>query len=147
MAANPTTVNPCWTRLVIQNTTANDINLFEQTDIHGRGPAPQRIQAYSTDEFMHTADNEGSIGGVAYQLGNPHYIWVFAWKNMLNENNKVYTRILPNFNANDRNDIFHNLDNAINKSGEDQYGYFASVAIDLIGNKPTVTAVLKHNPQ
>ena len=104
---------------------------------------PGTIDKDQKGKFTHLGGSEGgSYAAIVYKLQGDGKKWVVAWKNLKDNNNKVYTEITDQ--AVNWSDIKDKLDAEGSASYETtKFSYHAEVKIDPKGNSPNMKAVIE----
>ncbi|KAK8486889.1 hypothetical protein V6N11_044752 [Hibiscus sabdariffa] len=102
MAAPRRKVGPAiYTEVYFNNVTDNDLSTYDKKDWYGSGNQPLNVPSLQTRYFKHMADSYvGSSEGGAVFVIKQNIKWVVVWRNMMNEDNKVYTEITTDTNIN-----------------------------------------------
>ncbi|XP_039002878.1 uncharacterized protein LOC120129454 [Hibiscus syriacus] len=93
--AAPSKVGPAiYTDVYLNNQTVEDLNLSEAKDWYGSGKQPENVPLKEIRYFQHMADSDVGIseGGMAYFI-KQNIQWIVVWRNMKDQDNKVYTDI------------------------------------------------------
>ncbi|XP_039031862.1 uncharacterized protein LOC120166697 [Hibiscus syriacus] len=142
--AAPSKVGPAIsTEVYLNNQTDQDFSTFDKKDWYGSGNQPLNVPAHQTRYFQHLADSNvgSSIGGTVFVI-KQNIKWVVAWRNGVNEVNKVYTEITTDSPINWDN-INVQLKKATNSAAASNLGFKSSLEIDPTSVKPNLDAKLE----
>ncbi|KAK8501492.1 hypothetical protein V6N11_013506 [Hibiscus sabdariffa] len=144
MAAPRKKMGPAiFTDVYLNNLTLQDLSPCETKYWYGSESEPEDVPPKQIQYFQHMADSDVgcSEGGVVFLI-KQDIKWVVAWRNMVDEENKVYTDITTESIINWE---FYKkqLKNSVSHVQANNLGFKATLNIDLYSVEPNVVGKLE----